>query len=558
MSLSTLPRWLIPSLLVLILLVGGYALWQGFGSTANGPSFRMAKIERGAVVSAVSASGTLAPVTQVQVGSQVSGQIKEILADFNAEVKAGAVIARIDPESFEAKVAQAAAELEVAKAAVLMQQAAMQRAHADVLNAQAGLATSRADTQRAEITALDAQREFERQKELSARGVASQATRDRQEASAQGATAQVRASRAQEQARQAAVVASEASAKQAEAQLANAEAVVKQRDAALRQAQIDLDRTFIRSPVDGVVILRNIDAGQTVAASLQAPILFTIAETLTKMQVETSVDEADIGRLAEGMAATFTVDSLPGRTFNGTIRQIRKSPQVVQNVVTYTVVISADNPDLKLLPGMTANVRVVADQRDAVLKVPNSALRFRPPASVKVTAEGGAAAPSQPAQNTGGGGQGGGPNAIAAVRDRLIKELQLTPAQIQALDAIFAETRQKIIALPQELDETQRRQGIERARAESRARIAEMLNPEQKQRYLAMAGDARRGGDGRVHVKRGDGLVSLPVRIGISDGAFTEMIGGPLKEGDEVVIGVTAAAPAQTPPAGPGAPRLRL
>lgn len=514
-------------LVLLIGLAGGaYLLWRQYLAPTDGPRYRTAKVERGPLVSTVSASGTLAPVTQIQVGSQVSGLVKEVLADFNAELRAGQVIARIDPESFEARVAQAAAELEVAQAAVLMQRASLERA--------------RTDTQRADITRLDAEREYSRKRDLAERGVGSAADKDRQEANALGAQAQLLGARA--------------SANMAEAQLANAIAVVKQREAALRQARIDLDRSFIRSPVDGVVILRNVDAGQTVAASLQAPVLFTIAETLTKMQVETSVDEADIGRLTEGMAASFSVDSLPGRNFEGSIRQIRKSPQVVQNVVTYTVVIAADNPDLKLLPGMTANVRIVVEQRSNALKLPNAALRFRAPPGAAIQNADGSNAVAQATQTQTAAGN------IQALRDRLVRDLGLSDNQAQALDAAFAELRSRIAALGPDLSEAQRRQAIDRLRAENRARIAALLTPEQRQRYQAMApaggGNATGGSEARAYRSQNMALVALPLRIGISDGSYTEILSGPVKEGDEVVVGLQGAA--TTAPASSNAPRLRL
>ncbi len=526
-------RLLVLLVLLLAMAGGGFLLWRQNFAAGDGPRYRIAKVERGSVIASVSASGTLAPVTQVQVGSQVSGQVKEILADFNSEVRANQVIARIDPESFEARVAQAAAELEVAQAAVLMQRASLDRA--------------RTDTQRAEITRVDAEREFGRKRDLADRGVGSTADKDRQEANALGAQAQVQGARA--------------ATSMAEAQLANAIAAVRQREAALRQSRIDLDRTYIRSPVDGVVILRNIDAGQTVAASLQAPILYTIAETLTKMQVETSVDEADIGRLSEGMAATFTVDSLPGRTFEGQIRQIRKSPQVVQNVVTYTVVIAADNPDLKLLPGMTANVRIVVEQRANVLKLPNAALRFRAPAGVTIEAADG----SQPASGAASQASNQQAGGLQAVRERLVRELQLNDAQAQALDDTFNDLRGKIAGLGPDLNENQRRAAIERLRAENRHKIAAMLTPEQRQRYQAMApagagasqtrANQAQGSDGRAYQPKGAGLLSQSLRVGISDGSFTEIISGSLKEGDEIVIGVQGAV---TSGGSGNTPRLRL
>jgi len=211
----------------------------------------------------------------------------------------------------------------------------------------------------------------------------------------------VEASKAQEDAQVSAVRAAEAQLRVSEAMLKNAAAQVVQNEAALRQAQVDLERTFIRAPVDGIVVGRSVDVGQTVAASLQAPTLFTIAQDLRNMQVDTNVDEADVGRVKVGQTATFTVDSFPGRTFTGEVVQIRKAPLVVQNVVTYDVVVSAKNPEQRLLPGMTANVRIVIEQKEGVLQVPNAALRFRPPGMEAPERER-AARPGQ------GGGRGGG------------------------------------------------------------------------------------------------------------------------------------------------------
>ena len=200
------------------------------------------------------------------------------------------------------------------------------------------------------------------------------------------------------------MTAAEAQLRVAEAMLKNAVAQVAQNEAAQRQAQVDLDHTFIRAPVDGVVVGRTVDVGQTVAASLQAPTLFTIAQDLRNMQVDTNVDEADVGRVKVGQATTFTVDSFPGRTFSGEVVQIRKAPLVVQNVVTYDVVVSAKNPEQRLLPGMTANVRIVIDQKESVLQVPNAALRFRPAGVEAAERE----RPARPGGGPGGGGRGGG------------------------------------------------------------------------------------------------------------------------------------------------------
>ncbi|HEY6966862.1 MAG TPA: efflux RND transporter periplasmic adaptor subunit [Burkholderiales bacterium] len=318
--------------------------------TGGEPAWRTGKVERGSLQAVVAASGTLNAVTTVQVGSQVSGQISEILADFNTQVKKDQVIARIDPRSFELRVSQALADVDAAKSAVAV--------------AQSSLAAQKAEFSRVKVNLAEAERDLGRKKALVEKNFISPAELDKVRSQYEAMQEQARAVEAQ----------SEVSA----AQIASAQAAVKQREALLKQAQVDLERTIIRAPVNGTVILRNVDAGQTVAASLQAPVLFTIAQDLRDMQVEAAIDEADVGRLRVGQQAIFTVDAFPRRSFTGAIRQIRKSPVNVQNVISYTVVISAANEDLALLPGMTASVRVVIDSRDNVLKVANAALRFRP------------------------------------------------------------------------------------------------------------------------------------------------------------------------------------
>jgi HlyD family secretion protein len=315
----------------------------------SGVSYRSAALERGALQAAVASSGTVNPVSQVSVGSQVSGQIKEMRADFNTEVKQGQLIARIDPESFEYKVRQATADLESARAAVL--------------NAQANIAAVMAGVSKARLDADNAQRDALRKQDLLDRQFISQADFEAARNTA-GTLAE-------------ALKVTQAQADVARAQAVAAQAVVRQREAALAQAKVDLEHTEIRSPVDGVVIKRSVDVGQTVAASLQAPELFIIARNLSDMQVEASIDEADISRVRADQKATFTIDAFPGRGFQGKVSQIRKAAVASQNVVTYTVVIGFSNPNATLLPGMTANVRIITDTRDDVLKVPNAALRVR-------------------------------------------------------------------------------------------------------------------------------------------------------------------------------------
>jgi HlyD family secretion protein len=340
--------------------------------------YRTATVERGDLITTVTAAGTLNAVVQVEVGSQVSGLVKELYADFNSKVTRGQVIARIDPESFEAKVAEAQAQLEIAEALVPVQRAQIERYRAEFETAQATHAAARAQTARAELAVDQAKRELDRKRALTESAVVSASTWEQTQNAHHSAQAQVKATLAEEQSKAAAARAAEATIRTAEAQLAYDTAQVMQKEAALRQAQIDLDHTYIRAPVTGTVVNRSVNTGQTVAASFYAPTLFTIAQDLTRMQVEAAIVEADIGRFAMGQPVTFTVDAYPGRTFSGEVREIRKASQAVQNVVTYPVVISAENPGETLLPGMTANLQVVVAKREGVLKVPNMALRFHP------------------------------------------------------------------------------------------------------------------------------------------------------------------------------------
>src|SRR5919106_424382 len=421
------------SLVVVAGLVGA-GLWAYLytQSRGNAPRYRTARVERGPLTAAVSATGNLNAVTTVQVGSQISGQVKELLADFNTPVEKNQVIARIDPEIFQAKVGQAEADLQSSRAAVLNQEAQVERAKADVENARATHAEARANTARAQVAVADARRDLDRKGELFARELIAKSELDTSEAAYDSALAMLEAARAKERSLTAAIQSAQAQLRVVEATLQSARAQVDQKAAALRQAQVDLDHTTIRAPVNGVVVSRAVDVGQTVAASLQAPILFMIAEDLTKMQVEVSVDEADIGRIKLDDRATFTVDSFPGQTFSGAVMQIRKAAQVVQNVVTYTVVVAVDNPGGRLLPGMTANVKMIVAEKPSVLKIPNAALRFRP-----AGADGGPATPGTgaPSTDAGGGRQGaGGRPSLEQIRERLVKGLGLTEEQQTKLD----------------------------------------------------------------------------------------------------------------------------
>lgn len=317
---------LIVSVLAVGVAIGGYVFFNGERKVPV--RYRSAAVERGSIVSLVTAMGTINPVVSVQVGTQVSGMIKSLHADFNSVVKAGDIVAVIDPEPIKARRDQAASNLEMSKA---------------------NLARARTDL-------AQRKRELDRVKSLVAQQFVSQSDVDAAVTNFQAAESQVNVAAAQ----------------------------VKQAEAALNAVELDLKYTVIRSPVNGIVVARNVEVGQTIAASFATPNLFLIALDLTKMQVDTNVSESDIGGIIEGKEATFTVDAYPGHQFSGTIRQVRLAPINVQNVVTYNVVVNVDNEDLRLKPGMTANVSIVVAQRDAVLKVPNAALRFMPPTTGQV------------------------------------------------------------------------------------------------------------------------------------------------------------------------------
>src|SRR6058998_3976436 len=429
----------IVSVVIVAALVGA-GVWAYLYTQSGGsaPKYRLARVERGPLTAAVSATGTLNAVVIVQVGSQVSGQIKALNVDFNSIVKKNQVIARIDPDIFEAKVQQAQADLDSSRATVLNQEAQVERARADVDNARAALVEAKAFTAKAQVQSLDAKRDYDRKTELFGRQLIAKSDLDTAQATYDAAVAQLDSTRAREQALTSGIQSALAQLRVAQAMLESARAQVKQKDAALKQAQVDLDHTTILAPVDGIVVSRQVDVGQTVAASLQAPVLFTIAQDLTRMQVETSVDEADIGRVRLDNPATFSVDAFPNETFRGQVTQIRKAAQIVQNVVTYTVVVAVSNPEGKLLPGMTANVKLVVAEKPSVLKVANASLRFRPPGEGADTAAG---SRSGAAQVAGGDGQGGGPAGDSQMRERLVKALNLTPEQQVKIDPILDDMR---------------------------------------------------------------------------------------------------------------------
>ena len=374
-------------ILVVVLAAGAAASLYALAPSGEQIDYRLSAVEVGDIESVVLSAGTLAALNTVVVGSQLSGQLAELHADFNDTVEAGEVIARIDPRTFQARVLQHQADVAVAKG---------------------NIESRKAELQRAEATLGQAERELARRQTLQQRGHVSATELDRDITLVETSQAQVAV---------------------AKAAIGNARATLEQRQAASEQSKLDLERTYIRSPVSGTVINRQVELGQTVAASFSAPELFEIGQDLHRMKVEASVDEADIGRIREGMPCRFTVDAYPERRFFGRIQQIRKAPNIVQNVVTYKVIITADNNDLALLPGMTASVQIVLGSKSEVVKVSERGVAFRAtrhrprdtatrtvqPAAAAVhssaaATRGGGDRPSRGGRGEGfgGGGQGGG------------------------------------------------------------------------------------------------------------------------------------------------------
>ncbi|MCX7368437.1 MAG: efflux RND transporter periplasmic adaptor subunit [Alphaproteobacteria bacterium] len=541
-------KWLI----ALVLLLGAGAAWWGAGmprpgflepdGQAGAPRLRTATLDRGSITAVVAATGTVNPVTLVQVGSQLSGQIRTLLADFNSKVKADQPIAQLDTATLEARRAaaeaarRAAAEADVhaAAAQITVSRAQAERAVADHAQARAQIEAVRAALLGAEASLRDAEVEAARTAELRARGVGTE-----REALRAGFTAdRLRAAVAQAQAdisrADAGLLAAGAAARTADAQVEAAIAAREQKVAQLRQVEVDLRNATIKSPIDGVVVSRNIDVGQTVAASFQSPILFQIAASLDEMEVHATVDEADIGRVRAGQDVTFTVASYPNETLRGRVKEIRLAATTVQNVVTYTVVVNTPNASGRLLPGMTATLRIITDIRNDALRVPNAALRWRPAGSTSTS--GGAT------QAQGGGQQMD--QALAQLTD-------LTEAQRNEIEAARAEMRSRMAALPQDPDA--RRQQAQAARQRLIARLNAVLTPDQRARLAALRGNAATGQAGTVWVQEGDAPPrAVQLRIGLSDGSVTEIISGDIAEGAAVIIGQERAGAA----AASGARRL--
>jgi len=523
------------------LVVLGLAAFYFWGSQSSSAQYMTAKVERGNLRNTVTATGTLQAVTTVQVGSQVSGTIAALYADYNSVVKKGQVIAQLDPSVTKAQVDQARANLQQAQAGVQQARAAVVNSLAGVNDAQARALAAKSTAQnnqagvsgaQANLAVLKAQQDdalsyLKQQESLVKSGVVpqreydvaltayksaasrydqaaaqlSQAVLSEQSASGAGiaqSTAQVQQSQAQVQ--------------QSQAQVQQAQAQVHQTEAALRLAEVNLAHTTITSPIDGIVVSRNVDVGQTVAASLSAPTLFTIAQDLTQMQVIANIDQADIGLVEQAKSVKFSVDAFPGKDFDGKIQQMRLNPQNVQNVVTYNVVIDVSNPEQKLKPGMTANLTIIIDERNNVLKVPNAALRFIPQGATG----------QQSGKATGAGNSNG-----------------QTRRQQQSVNTNGAS------------DSTSGNSSSQQGNG-GEARFAPPTAP-------VLAGQTRvvwvLGQDGKPQSRR--------IKVGLTDGVATEVVEGNLQEGEMVVTGqmISSASAAQSPtPASAlgGTPRTRV
>lgn len=518
----------ISGLLLGIFIFAAFRLARG-----NNIQYFTAEVEEGDVLAVVQATGSINAVTTVQVGSQVSGRIAELSADFNSQVKKGQVIAQIDPSTFRARVLQAEADLENAQAGVKATEANIENTRADASVAQANLDKARAGAREAELN-------LQRVTGLFQQGIASEQQRDSTQVAHETAIANLKAAEAQ-------LVQAQARLRSTQAQLEQARAQVTQRRAQLEMARLDLDHTVIRAPIDGTVIARNVDVGQTVAASLQAPTLFTIAQDLTRMLVYAKTDEADVGKIRVGAQTTFRVDSFPKETFRGLVVQVRMNATTIQNVVTYDTVIEFDNPERKLLPGMTAYVTIPIASARAVVRIPNGALRYRPemkeaerrallekhgllrPPQVQQaraeTPTAAAAAEGHPEGRAAAGGSGERPRPGGEGSGREGESQEERTARMR-------ERWQQMS--PQEREQMRQRMMAMRGTGGGGNR------PDAPQVRFDPA--SQREGEYQIVWKLNSNNTLQPLRVktGITDYTYTAMLEGELKPGDKLVIGQTS------------------
>jgi HlyD family secretion protein len=527
----------------LVIVAGMAALLYFFPDWSGAPAesaYRLVRADRGEIVARVNATGTINPITTVIVGSQLSGQVVEILADYNSEVKENQIVARLNSDQIRAKLDAAKADLDQMKATKLVQQGLIEKVKADTDRARAAQADMEAQVARNEALLADAERIFQRQQDLKTRGFVAEATYDTARATRDAQTAALNSSRAQVNSAKAQIAGLAADLLVADANLQAVIAQIAQREATVRQIDVDLRNSDIRSPVSGVVVQRNVELGQTVAASLQAPTLFLIADDLHHMEIAASIDETDVGRITPGQKVSFTVTAYPGRTFEGKVKQVRLGSQNVQNVVIYTTIISIDNPRLELLPGMTANLRVETDRRDNVVRIPNAALRWRPPSLTPEPPGAATGVEQSPGQPSRRGEANAGGNSAELV-ETVKSEIKLEPDQVKEIDAALADMR-KSFAAGGEQDPAARRERVRAARGDLEARIIAILDAPQRAKFdeiktrLAERG-SRATQTGRIFVLGRDGKPQgVTLRIGATDGAFTEVVSG-FEAGREVIIG---------------------
>lgn len=517
-------------ILILIAAVAGgvFFFLGGRNGQASAQLYKLGEVKTGSILATVSSSGSLTALNTVKVGSQISGNITEINVDFNSRVKKGDMLCLIDPSSYEVKVDQAEAALMIAQTNRLERQK-------DILVAEANVDNARANVHSARAELTDAQSKYERLNSLLASKTvaaseveAALARRDKAIYAVEMAESRVKTALAQLEG--------------AKAQYKGADSLIAERASLLKLARLNLSYCRITSPIDGIVIYRAADLGQTVASSLQSPILFHIAEDLTRMKVEIDVSEADVGQIKDGQTVEFTVDAFPDRKFKAEVRQVRFYSKNVQNVVTYEVIAEVDNSDLVLRPGMTANVNIVVAKEQGVLKVPNSALRFRPLGEIKEASE----QARQPKEVT-----------QTAMYKMTVEKLKLTSEQAKAYEEILTQARAKLAASVQGAAEGEEGGGNRRAAfgnylKQVYAQLGEILDDEQKaalRAYLAEQRQKRRDNaatkPATVYVPGEDGQpVKLNVRIGIANDTETQIVNG-LEEGDKVITGIDVLASGQ-------------
>lgn len=486
--------------LILILASAGVAIAFTLFRHKESISYFTESVERGNIKTVVNATGTLQPVVTVQVGSQVSGQIEAIYADYNSIVKRGQLLAKIDPRNFQAQVEDAEANLAAAKARE-------ESARADLNTMQANLVSADANLKAAAATRDNDALTYKRYQEMTQSGIIAQNDYDTVKTTAENSAAKYNQAAAAVQQAKAQIDAQKAQIQQAIAQ-------VQQAKADLDSKRVNLEYTNIFSPVDGVVISRNVDVGQTVAAGLQAPLLFVIANDLTHMQVNASIDEADIGHISMNVPAKFTVDAFPNRTFTGNIEEVRLDPQTVQNVVTYSVILGVDNRDLYLKPGMTANITITVGIEDNVLKIPNAALRYHPQ---------GVAASTEATESQ--GQEHGLPAGAEYGRN--------------------SSTRTHPVMSDQGKEKRARPGHNPANQAATCAGNRILWNPSDKIRFPALPAQAPRRSTVWI-LDKNKKPEQQTVFLGITDGAYTELVSGPLKEGEPLIVADTSEESARS------------